>query len=374
MAIQDHSLAEGLPRRVLIVRIGAMGDVLHAMPAVAALRKAHPEWWIGWVVEPRWLPLLRATSDGSWTMERGEAMPLVDRTFSASTRAWKKKPFAWETLADIRSLRRGLRSDAFDLCVDMQGSIRSAVIGRMASAKSFTGMADPREKPARWMYDRKIQATAAHVIEQGCELLGAAVGESLEPAQVELPRDEFHGQACDDLLERLLPGGEDFVLMAPSAGWGAKQWPAERFGAVAAELGRRGIRVLVNAAHEMDRVGNEVIRASGGYGITVPTDLGDLIALTRRASLVIAGDTGPLHLAAALKRPVVALFGPTNPARNGPYGTRARVLRHGGERSDHRRLAEPEAGLLAITVEEVVDAAVELLEGATGDGRGKVSE
>jgi heptosyltransferase-1 len=176
------------------------------------------------------------------------------------------------------------------------------------------------------------------------------------------------------MLKRLLPGGEDFVLIAPTAGWGAKQWPAERFGTVAAELGQRGIRVLVNGAYETDGVANEVVRVSGGYGIAAPTDLGELIALTRRASLVIAGDTGPLHLAAALKKPVVALFGPTNPARNGPYGTRARVLRHGEERSDHRRLREPEAGLLAITVDEVVEAAMELIAGATGDERGKVSE
>jgi heptosyltransferase-1 len=307
-------------------------------------------------------------------MERGKAMPLVDRTYYAATRAWKKKPFSWETVADIGSLRRELRGEAFDLCVDMQGSIRSAVIGRMAAAKSFTGMADPREKPARWMYDRRIEITASHVIEQGCELLGSSVGENLLPVEVELPRDEFHERACDAMLKRLLPGGEDFVLIAPTAGWGAKQWPAERFGTVAAELGQRGIRVLVNGAYETDGVANEVVRVSGGYGIAAPTDLGELIALTRRASLVIAGDTGPLHLAAALKKPVVALFGPTNPARNGPYGTRARVLRHGGERSDHRRLREPEAGLLAITVDEVVEAAMELIAGATGDERGKVSE
>ena len=104
-----------------------------------------------------------------------------------------------------------------------------------------------------------------------------------------------------------------------------------------------------------------MVETSDGYATAVAGDLPQLIELTRRASVVIAGDTGPLHLAAALERPVVALFGPTDPARNGPYGTRARVLRHGDERRDHRRLKEPEAGLLAIPVEEVVEAAMELL-------------
>ncbi len=337
-----------------------MGDILHAMPAVAALRQAHPDWFVGWVVEPRWMPLLQTANELSH--QRGPAMPLVDRVYPASTRAWKKQPFSATTVRDIASLRRQLRSEHFDLCVDMQGSIRSAVIGRMASAKSFAGPEDPREAPARWLYEKKIATHAAHVIEQGCALLGGAVGENLRPAQIALPEDAFFASRCNDLLNQLLPGGEPFVLLAPTAGWGAKQWPAERFGAVAAELGRRGYRSLVNAAGPDDPVAQKVVGLSDGYAVAAAGGISQLIELTRRASLVIAGDTGPLHLAAALQKPVVALFGPTDPARNGPYGTASRILRHGGERRDHRRLAEPEAGLLAITVEEVVEAAAELLQ------------
>jgi heptosyltransferase-1 len=349
-------------QRILIVRIGAMGDVLHAMPAVAALRKMHPECWIGWAVEPRWLPLLKAVN-----AETG--MPLVNQTFVAATRDWKRRPVSPRTFSEIAQLRRETRSGRFDLCVDMQGSIRSAVIGRMAGAGEFVGPADPREGPARWLYGRTARTTARHVIEQGCELLSAAVGETLPPALVDFPLDATVEKTCDVLLARLLPGGERFALIAATAGWGAKQWPAERFGAVAAELGSRGYRTLVNAASEQDPIARSVVAASGGYAAAAAGDLPLLIALTRRAEVVIAGDTGPLHLAAALQRPVVALFGPTDPARNGPYGTRARVLRHGEERSDHRRLAEPEEGLLAITVEEVVEAAMELSEGREGQVR-----
>ena len=136
---------------------------------------------------------------------------------------------------------------------------------------------------------------------------------------------------------------------------------------VAAELGRRGLQMVVNAASAEDEVAGSVVRTSGGSAVTISGELSQLIVLTRRAALVIAGDTGPLHLAAALKRPVVALFGPTDPARNGPYGTASRVLRHGPERQDHRRSAEPEAGLLEITVDEVVTAAMELLGGHASD-------
>lgn len=345
-----------------------MGDVLHAMPAVAALREAHPEWFIGWVVEPRWVALLKAVS--------GETAPtrLVDKIYLAATREWKQRPVSKRTLAEIAQLRRELRGDGFDLCVDMQGSIRSAVIGWMAGARELVGPASPREGPARWLYGKTVDVTATHVIEQGCELLSGAVGVQLRPAEVDFPLDETAERACDALLARLLPGSEPFALVAPTAGWGAKQWPAERFGAVAAELGRRGYRTLVNAAGETDPIARSVVEASGGYAAAAAGDLPLLIALTRRARVVIAGDTGPLHLAAALGRPVVALFGPTDPARNGPYGTQARVLRHGGERRDHRRLAEPEKELLAITVEEVVEAAMELFEDREPPRAGKVDE
>jgi len=351
---------------VLIVRVGAMGDVLHAMPAVAALREAHPEWSIGWVVEPRWLPLLQADSGHAG---RGPKMPLVDRTYLATTRDWKKSPLSSKTLGDITSLRRELRRERFDLCVDMQGSIRSAVIGKMAGANTFVGLNDPRETPARWFYRQRVKTTAAHVVEQGCELLGEAVGEVLRPARVELPVDEFAEETCLAQLARVPDAAAGFVLLAPGAGWGAKQWPAERYGEVAAALDRAGYRVLVNAYSIDDPLAKAVVSASGGRAAVFPCDMAQLIALTRRAALVIAGDTGPLHLAAALERPVVALFGPTDPARNGPYGPeRSRVLRHGGARRDHRRRAEPEAGLLAISVDEVVAAALDLLQ----DGRAQV--
>jgi len=358
----------GRPLRVLIVRVGAMGDVLHAMPAVAALRERHPEWLIGWAVEPRWLPLLQASSS---SLERSAAMPLIDHAYLAATRAWKRRPLSRETLGEIFSLRRELRGERFDVCVDMQGSIRSAVIGRMAGATRFAGLAAPREAPARWLYQQRVQVGASHVIEQGCELLGAAVGEVLRPAAVSLPVDEFAEASCSALLARTLPGQERFVLLAPTAGWGAKQWPAERYGAVAAELGQAGYRVLVNAssmgylplagAPIEDSTADAVVKASGGNASALPCNVSQMIALVRRASLVIAGDTGPLHLAAALGRPVVGLYGPTDPARNGPYGTRSRVLRHAVSVTDHSRRASTEEGLMRITVDEVVAAALELL-------------
>jgi heptosyltransferase-1 len=241
----------------------------------------------------------------------------------------------------------------------MQGTIRSSVVGWMAGAREFAGPADPRERPAGWMYGKQIKLLARHVVEQGCELLGTATGQPLTPADVPLPFDESAERWCDDFLSRIQAGR--FVVIAPSAGWGAKQWPAKRYGAVAAELTRAGYATLVNASSPDAPLANAVVQASGGSAIMAYCTLAQLIALLRRASLVIAGDTGPLHLAAALERPVVGLFGPTDPARNGPYGTRSRVLRHASSHKDHTRRSETEQGLMQITTDEVTEAALALL-------------
>ncbi|HEY6413417.1 MAG TPA: glycosyltransferase family 9 protein [Edaphobacter sp.] len=264
-------------------------------------------------------------------------------------------------MRDISLLRRELLAERFDLAVDMQGSIRSAVIGRMSGAERILGPAEPREGPARWLYGQTIRENAIHIVEQGCELLGGAVGEVLTPAKVLLPVDTVAEEFCDALLARTVPEGADFVVIAPTAGWGAKEWPPERYGEVAAELSRAGYRVLVNVASVNDPAGQAVVRASEGTAIAAPSSLAELIALVRRARLVIAGDTGPLHLAAALEIPVVGLFGPTDPARNGPYGTRSRVLRHATSQRNHSRRHETEQGLMQITTDEVIAAALELL-------------
>jgi heptosyltransferase-1 len=346
----------------LIVRIGSMGDVLHAIPAVAALRELHPDWRIGWAIEPAWRELLEAETDVhdvAWRGSgRGPERPLVDLWSSVPTREWKKRPASLRTMRDISGLRRELRDDHYDLCVDMQGSIRSAIVGRMAGAARFVGAAEPRETAAALLYTQKMKLTATHVVEQGCELLGAAIGETLRPAKITLPVDLAAERWCDAHTERV---GDPFAVIAPTAGWGAKQWPAERYGAVAAALRKEGICTLVNASSPADAVGRRVVESSGGAASLLPCSLGQLIALVRRAALIIAGDTGPLHLAAALERPIVGLYGPTDPARNGPYGTSARVLRHNSSKKDHSRHSATEGGLMQITTDEVVEAALELL-------------
>ncbi|MDP9051879.1 MAG: glycosyltransferase family 9 protein [Acidobacteriota bacterium] len=344
--------------RVLIVRIGAMGDVLHAMPAVAALRARHPDWFIGWAIEPRWSDLLQIAGDPE-DLSQGvgpTARAMVDRWYRVAAGEWKKRPFSGATRSDISSLRKVFRADSFDLCVDMQGSLKSAFVGRMAGAPIVAGSDRPRERIARNLYRQRVEITAAHVVNQGCQLLGTAVGETLKPARVVLPMSAEAEYWADQGV-----GRERFCLISPSGGWGAKVWPPERLGRVAAELGNAGVPTVINASVHGSSDADAVAAASEGHARVVPCSISRLIALVRRAAVVIAGDTGPLHMAAALERPVVGIYGPTDPARNGPFGTRSHVFRDPASVTSHKRVHEPEAAMLRISVDEVVAAALEML-------------
>jgi heptosyltransferase-1 len=343
--------------RLLVVRLGAMGDILHALPAVTALRQAHPSWQIGWVVEPHWQALLSTGNSEC----RGSAMPVVDRLHFAASRAWKRHPLNGKTLSQIKELRRELRAAQYDAVLDLQGAIRSAVIGRMTGCVRRIGEARPREWPAHWCFTERIVTHGAHVIEQDMELASAVAGDPLAAAAPLLPVDPEAESWCGDwLAERVAPAGAGpLALIIPGAGWGAKRWPPERFAAVAKGLRDRGIQVLVNAAPGEESLAAPITAEGGAIPIT--TTLPQLIALTRRLALCVGGDTGPIHLASALSRPIVGIYGPTDPSRNGPYGTRARVLRSPDSRRDHSRRDAPEPGLLTITPEDVLRAADELL-------------
>ena len=344
--------------RVLVVRVGAMGDVLHGMPAVAALRAACPDAHIAWAIEPRWASLLQTSRDA---VAGTAAMPLVDHVHLVPAKEWSKAPLSMTTAHSIASLRRTLRAEPYDIAIDLQGTIRSSVIAWMSRAPHVVGSASPREHLARMLYTERVALTTPHVVQQAAEIVSEVIHRTVAPAPVVLPVDPEAEQWCNVALRG---DTRSTVFLAPTAGWGAKQWPAERYGLLAKALTERGYRVLVNAAPaDTDAVAAAVIASSENTATAMSCTLPQLTALLRRVSLVIAGDSGPLHLAAALRVPVVALFGPTDPARNGPWDTPARVLRHANSVTNHRRHAVTESGLAQITVDEVLAAANDLLHG-----------
>ena len=341
--------------RLLVVRLGAMGDILHALPAVTALRMAHPDWRIDWLVEPRWRALL-ATEGAS---PQTSAQPLVNDLHFAATKAWRKASFSRQTREEFQTLRATLRTANYDAVVDLQGAIRSALLSRLVGCPRVIGEAEPRERMARWFFTECIATRGAHVIEQDVELVSAIAGDVLQPVQPWLPVDTAAEAWADDILPPT--GSQPAILINPGAGWGAKRWPAERYAAVAQALIAQGCRVLVNAGPGEEPLAELIVRQTGGVATAFGCSLAQLIALTRRVALVVAGDTGPLHLACALSRPVVGIYGPTDPSRNGPFGTRFTVLRSPQSRRDHTRRAAPEAGLLTIQPDDVLRAASALL-------------
>jgi heptosyltransferase-1 len=334
--------------KILIVRVGAMGDVLHALHAVAALRLARPDWQIDWVVDPRWAPLL-VDSEGHG--------PIVSRIHLAETKLWSKSPASRTTLRSILALRRTLRRESYDLAVDMQGTLRSAVTGWMAGASQFAGYSDPRESLAARFYTRRLKRKGTHVVEQGAALLGEACGIALEPADVALPRDA-RAEAWAEEAVRSRP----LLMLAPGGGWGAKQWPAERFGNVARETLLRVSDCVVNASSGDSISAARVVAASDGAARIVACDVAQLVALMRRTDLFLGGDSGPTHLAAAQAVPLVALFGPTDPARNGPWGPGAKiVLRDSTSVTSYKHVAPVDPGLANIPAKTVVDALKSLI-------------
>jgi heptosyltransferase-1 len=247
----------------------------------------------------------------------------------------------------------------------------------MSGSRRVVGSDAPKEWPSQWFYDQKVRLPQINVIHQACELVGAAVGRWIPTDEALLPlafekepgvRPHPFELPLDAESERWVESlglGSGYAMLSPTAGWGGKEWGVERFGALTAGLRVAGVPVVVNAVAGRDTAAAEAVAARGAT--VVPSTLAQMIALVRRAGIMIGGDSGPVHMAAALGRPVVMLFGATDPARNGPdfVGARARVMRHPSSVTDYRHHQHTDEGLKQIRVEEVLAAALAML-GDTG--------
>ena len=345
--------------RILIVRLSAMGDIIHAMPAVAGLRRDFPDSRIDWAIEERWASLLTARkSIPADELPLSPEQPLVNVVHPVHMRRWRQSPFSGTTRNEIRSLRARLRELKYDHVIDLQGAIRSALLAKASGAKVIAGALHPRELPARWWYNVKAHTPAEHVIDQAAETVSAAFGRMIDPDLAPFPVCSESERWADELLG-VVSG--PFAIVNPGAGWGAKCWPADRYSALVRTLGEHGVYSLVNAGPGEGDLARKVCAGNETSARVVECSLLQLIAVTRRAALFVGGDTGPVHLASAMSVPVVAIFGPTDPARNGPYGGRYAVLRNPESKRDHSRRTEPERGLLSITVDQVAEAALSLL-------------
>jgi len=306
--------------RILAVRLGAMGDILHALPAVASLKSSFPGSRVTWLVEPKWAALL----DGN---------PFVDRVLlfhRGSFQEWLKN---W----------RMLRAERFDLAVDFQGLIKSAIAASVSHADRLFGFhsAELRERPAALFYSNRVPTRPSHVVEKNLELASAAGASSLLRTFA-VPAGRAEGALPETA----------FVLASPLAGWPSKQWPLEYYGRVGERLDRElGVPLVLNVAPGTED------RVSGIPGTRLHvSSVAGLIDATRRAAAVIGVDSGPLHLAAALAKPGVAVFGPTDPARNGPYGGSIAVLRSPRAVTSYKRAREIDSSMREIDPDSVFEA------------------
>ncbi len=332
--------------RILIVRLTAIGDVLHGLPVLCALRDRFPKAQIGWVVEGRAGCLL-------------EGHPALDQLI-VIPRGWLKSP------RTVRQVRREMRQFAPEISLDLQGLSRSAIAAWLSGARRRIGFGcDKGREISRWLNTELVRSTAPHIIDANLQLLGP-LGIDSPRVHFDLPETDQDRQSCRQILSRLDQTGP-FAVVNVGAGWPSKLWRMDRYAAVVRHLGqRRGLPTIVVWAGDEERLSAEqVVGQSDGWARLAPaTTLRELAAVCRRAVLLVGSDTGPLHLAAAVGTPCVGLYGPVPAERNGPYGAQhiaVQKARLEGRLLRGRRTAAPTL-MDAITVDDVCAACDTILD------------
>jgi lipopolysaccharide heptosyltransferase I len=325
----------------LIVRLGSLGDIIHGIPVAAALRNTYPQAHIDWLVDSRYMELL----DLVQCLDR--RVPIDPRDVG---RGGRRADF-FQTIGELR--RAG-----YDACIDLQGLLKSALLARSVAAKRTVGFQRPhlREPLARLFYtDAPDIGEATHVIDKGIALL-APLG--VEDRRIHFPISIPRTPALESILGRC--GADGYALINPGAAWPNKRWPPERFGAVANAIRRKfGLRSVVLWGPGEQPLAAAVVDASVGVAeIAPPTTIADMVGIARNAKLMISGDTGPLHIAGAVGTPIVALFGPTQPERNGPWSPLDVTVSRVSQCSClyERRCRKPAHCIDDISVDEVIDA------------------
>jgi heptosyltransferase I len=326
--------------KVLLVRLSAIGDVIHTLPVLAALKDKGAE--VDWLVEPGARPLL----EGNPALRRVVPAPAA-RHFGLGTAA---------------AARDQLRSEGYDVALDLQGLWKSAAWARFSGAARVAGFDGPwrREPLSRLLIRERVTLgpEPEHVIDKNLALLRVFGVEAVGRRDFPLPSTAVERSAVDAGLVQL--GLREFAVLNPGGGWASKLWPPESFGVLALGLRARGLPCLVTWGPGEGTLADRVVAASGGAAVRCfPTTLRELLEVVRRARLVVAADTGPIHLACAVRTPVVGVYGPTDPARNGPFAAEDVTVRRRPLCTPcHRRRCSVHDGVMnAINPEEVLAAA-----------------
>jgi heptosyltransferase I len=320
--------------RFLVVRLGSLGDIVHTFPAVAGLRNSFPRAEIIWPTHPRWTNLVASSG--------------------LATEIW---PVDSRNLKSVRQTIAKIRAQHWDAAIDYQGLWKSALLPFLAGVPKRIGFSSEtiREFGVPILYTDRVHPRAAHIADQNGELsLRAGAQNAVSPVKLKVS-DSDSKRVGSDLVAA---GIDNYVVLSPGGGWRSKCWPVERFGELCQKIRKElNLRCVINYGPGEEALAESVKSASGSADpILYDGELGQLMALLQGANCIVGGDTGPLHLAIALGTKAVAIFGPTNPARNGPYPPQPFVLRDPVADTTHKRETETNPSLLKISVAQVFDA------------------
>ncbi|HVF47243.1 MAG TPA: glycosyltransferase family 9 protein [Pyrinomonadaceae bacterium] len=294
---------------ILIVKLGSIGDIVHTLPSLAAIREHRFDAEISWVVEERSAEILRGNT-------------LIDNLIEIDTRSLRGGKVIEEILLDASKQVNTLRKHKFDLAIDFQGLMKSGLVARVSGAKTRFGFAkhDLRESGARIFYTDVVDApTKTHVIRKLLALAGGALNIPVQDGPFEFPISVSpeHTSEADLMIETA--GSEQFAILNPGGGWVTKLWHAEKFGMLADALWERLglVSIITTGTGEIGLAEKAVASSTSGRGAPVQPSLKGFYEMARRARVYVGGDTGPTHIAIAARAPVVGLFGPTEWWRNG---------------------------------------------------------
>jgi len=331
-------LPEGI-RNILVVKPSSLGDVVHSLPFLSAIRSGMPGSRIDWVIAKGLEGLL-------------EGHPFINRLIVIDKESWRRPRNAFSTIREFAGLAGSLRKERYDIAVDLQGLFRSGVITLLSGAPVRIGFSEAREG-STFFYNRRVRGgREAHAVDRYLRIaadLGCDTGEarfvfpgSELPAGLQLPRR--------------------YAVLVPGARWETKRWPADMFGRVAALL---PLPSVVVGGPADARIADEAVSLSEGKAVSLAgrTDLKGLMEVMRRAAVVVSNDSGPMHIATGFGVAVVALFGPTSPQRTGPYGSGHVVIRSKLPCAPcFKRSCDRGGCMRDITPEVVVEAASRVLE------------
>jgi len=305
------------PEKILIIKPSSLGDIVHSLPFLDVIKKRFPASEIHWIIFEGFEGLL-------------EGHPMIDKLWVINKDSWKEIGRAKDTLSEISTFVRGLKKERFDLVIDLQGLLRSGLITAATGSPVRIGFKEAREGSSLFYTKKVAGGRDIHAVDRYlkiAEFLGCDISKVAFPFPPFKKASSFESIVSSFILHpsSLVPN-QGYIVIVPGARWKTKKWPPPKFGKLASLLPIKS--VIVGGKSDVP-VADEIVALSDGksYSLAGKTDLKELVAVIKGSEFLVTNDSGPMHIAAALGIPVFAIFGPTDPARTGPYGKGHTVIK-----------------------------------------------